>query len=232
MSDKLPDEQTRAQLETLGYSGSQLLHSRPVLVCDVDEVVLHLVGPFEKVLKERGFGLKTHTFKLTGNVYEMETGREATEGEVWAGLHQLFEEQDKRQGLVDGVLEGLARIANNIDIIFLTNMPHPYRETRRDYLVDKGFDYPLVTNSGSKVPAIKIIQENCSHPVGFIDDGPVNLNQVREGVVDVHLFHFMADQKFRELAGEIKGVLCSTGDWEEASGAIIRKLMENPDGEH
>ena len=109
---------------------------------------------------------KTHIFKLVGNVYEKETGRDATEEEVWAGLHQLFEEQDKRQGLVDGVVEGLAKVAEEVDIIFLTNMPHPYREKRRDYLVENGLTYPLVTNTGSKVPAIKIIQDCSSHSVG------------------------------------------------------------------
>ena len=69
---------------------------------------------------------------------------------------------------------------NQSDIIFLTNMPHPFRETRRSHLSGQGLDFPLITNTRSKVPAIQVLKEHCNHAVGFIDDTPKNLDQVRE----------------------------------------------------
>ncbi len=193
----------------------------------MDEVVLHLVDPFVQVLEERGFTLKSHSFKLTGNVFDTKTGREATQEEVWAGLDQLFEEQDKRQHIVSGVVDGLNGLSQHIDIIFLTNMPHPYGDTRRRYLQSEGLDFPLVTNTRSKVPSMKMIQQHCGSTMGFIDDTPKNLDQVRENMDDVHLFHFMANEAFRALADPVDGARFSTGDWAEASEKIHTALMEN-----
>ncbi len=231
MQKRTADDQTLGQLEELGYLGaSPKEHDRPLLICDVDEVILHLVNPFVAVIKERGFELKSHSFKLTGNVFHKDTGAEATQEEVWAGLTQLFQEQDQRQGIVDGAAEGLKGLHEHIDIVFLTNMPHEFGDIRRSYLSNNNISYPLITNTGSKVPAIEIIQSRCSKPVGFIDDTPKNLKQVREGARDVQLFHFMANEEFRELAGEIDGAHFSTGHWPTAQNGILSVLVENGSG--
>ncbi len=226
MNDWKADSETLDQLSALGYleDGSGERGDKPLLICDVDEVVLHLVDPFVRVMSERGYELRSHSFQLTGNVYHAETGREATREEVHGGLAQLFNEQEQRQELVEGAVEGLNRLAEEIDVLFLTNMPHAFRDTRIGHLVGNGLDHPLVTNTGSKVPAIRIIETHRDHEVGFIDDTPKNLNHVREGAPDVHLFHFMANGKFRELAGEIDGTHISSGDWKE-TGAKIREVL-------
>ena len=232
MSDNTADDTTLSQLLALGYNGitgdiASHRHDKPLLICDVDEVVLHLVDPFAQVLLERGYTLKTHSFKLTGNVFHAATGREATQDEVWAGLEQLFREQAKRQHIVEGAVEGLRSVAEDVDIVFLTNMPHEFGDTRRNYLADHGLDFPLITNSRSKVPAIRSILSHTALPVGFIDDTPKNLEQVREGTPDVHLFHFMANDQFREMVGTIEGAHFSTGDWAAASPGIRAVLIEN-----
>ncbi|MCJ8309275.1 MAG: hypothetical protein HRU27_12685 [Rhizobiaceae bacterium] len=216
-----PDSETVEQLHGLGYVGAidedaAHSHDKPLLICDVDEVVLHLVDPFVQVLEERGYVLKDHSFRLTGNVFDARSGREATQEEVWAGLTQLFEEQAKRQAIVDGVVDNLVALADRIDVVFLTNMPHEFRDIRRQHLASHGLDFPLITNTRSKVPAIQTLFDHCAHPVGFIDDTPKNLEQVRDSVEGVHLFHFMANERFRELAGDIEGVDFSTGDWAHA----------------
>lgn len=229
MTQKLPDAQTLQQLEVNGYlqNGNGAKSDRPLLVCDVDEVVLHLVDPFVAVLEERGFTLKSHSFKLTGNVFDAKTGREATQEEVWAGLTQLFEEQQGRQGLVDGVVDGLQGLSPDVDILFLTNMPHAFGDVRRQHLTSSNLDFPLVTNVGSKVPAIHIIRQHRSAPVGFIDDTPKNLEQVAASLTDIHLFHFMANDTFRRMVDPIEGAHFSTGSWTEAQAGIHKVLVEN-----
>ena len=229
MKDHQPDEDTLRQLSSLGYdsNGKRPLHVKPLLICDVDEVVLHLVDPFVEVLRERGYVLKQHSFRLTGNVFDAKTGREADQEEVWDGLTQLFEEQHHRQNPVDGVVEHLNALARSVDIVFLTNMHHQFRETRCTHLAHQGLSFPLITNSRSKAPAIQVLKTHCPHPVGFIDDTPKNLLQVREAMDDVHLFHFMANERFREMAGDIDGVRLSSGDWAHTSEKIRAILVEN-----
>ncbi|MDA8870543.1 hypothetical protein N9H93_04065 [Rhizobiaceae bacterium] len=225
MSHPKPDLFTTDQLASLGYDGGHV-SDRPLLACDVDEVVIHLVEPFERVMNERGYELKAHAFKLTGNVFERETGREATMEEVWEGLEQLFGEQAERQGIVDGVADGLAQIAEVADIVFLTNMPHPHRETRAAHLQANGMHYPLVTNSGSKAPALRLLAAGHKGPTGFVDDSPKNHEQVREALPDIRLFHFMANETFRNMLGTIDGALIHAYDWREAAPAIVKALVE------
>ncbi|MEL6750675.1 MAG: hypothetical protein AAFO70_01175 [Pseudomonadota bacterium] len=221
-----PDAFTSARLDELGYTEGARVSVRPLLACDVDEVVMHLVDPFEQVMKEQGFELKAHAFQLTGNVFHRETGREATMEEVWAGLEILFKEQSDRQGIVDGVAEGLAAVAEVADIVMLTNMPHPYRETRAEHLAANGIPYPVITNSGSKVPALRRLAAAHGGRTGFIDDSPTNLSQVREALPDVTLFHFMANEVFREMSGPVEGAALHSGDWGETAPAIQRHLLE------
>ena len=222
-----PDKETIEQLTALGYlsDGSGQRHDRPLLICDVDEVVVHLVDPFVQVLQEQGFYLKSHSFKLTGNVFCKTTDREATQEEVWGGLDQLFREQEVRQSIVDGVTDALNDLSADIDVLFLTNMPHAYRSVRQVHLANHGLEFPTITNTGSKVGAIKTIQHHRDAPVGFIDDTPKNLDQVRDELSNVHLFHFMANHDFRAMAGVIEGAKVSTGDWQEATQAIRETLV-------
>ena len=228
MKKRTADDQTLNQLEELGYLGSgSHNHERPLLICDVDEVILHLVDPFVEVLQERGFELKSHSFKLTGNVFHRDSGAEATQQEVWAGLTQLFEEQSERQGIVESAADELKNLNEQIDIVFLTNMPHEFGDIRRNYLAQNDMTYPLITNTGSKVPAIEIMQSRSQNPIGFIDDTPKNLEQVRDGASDIHLFHFMANEEFRQLAGDIDGAHFSTGHWPTAKTGILSVLVEN-----
>ena len=198
--------------------------ARPLLVCDVDEVVLHLVAPFEQVLGERGYELRTRSFKLTGNIFHVESRREATQADVWAALTQLFEEQERRQELVEGAVEALSDLARDLDIVFLTNMPHDFREIRRRHLAALGLDHPLLTNTGTKATGIAELKRG-RPAVGFVDDTPVNLAQVAEAHDDVDLFHLMADATFRAMVGPIDGVHVSTGDWAEAAVHMRRVLL-------
>ena len=216
------DDDTREQIERL-HAGGFGRERRPLLVCDVDEVVLHLVSPFEAVLDERGYELRSRSFKLTGNIFHRESGREATQGDVWEALAQLFEEQSTRQLLVDGVAEGLAEIARDVEIVFLTNMPHQFAAARRAHLEAKGLPYPLLTNTGTKATGIAALKPG--RPlVGFVDDTPTNLLQVAEAHPDVALFHFMADDAFRGMVDPMDGVTISTGNWREAAPHIRAAL--------
>ena len=218
------DADTRRQVAAL-LDGTFGASRRPLLVCDVDEVVLHLVAPFEAVLLERGYELRTRSFKLTGNIFHAESGAEATQADVWEALQHLFEEQAERQTIVPGVVAALTALAADIDIVFLTNMPHPYRATRARHLEAHGLTHPLVTNTGTKATGIAELKRG-RPAVGFVDDTPINLTQVAEAHDDVHLFHFMADETFRAMVDPIAGVHVSTGDWAHAAEHMRRVLVE------
>ena len=151
-----PDSETVEQLHGLGYVGAidedaAHSHDKPLLSCDVDEVVLHLVDPFVQVLEERGYVLKDHSFRLTGNVFDARSGREATQEEVWAGLTQLFEEQAKRQAIVDGVVDNLPDQVMEpilVDTADVHRRPHAYRLEPLEYADVLGIVATLLPSPG------------------------------------------------------------------------------------
>jgi hypothetical protein len=58
------DPETLRQIEELSHD------DRPLLVLDVDDVLLEFVRPFPRFLEERGFHLALDSFRLFGNVTE------------------------------------------------------------------------------------------------------------------------------------------------------------------
>ncbi len=212
------DPETKMQLERLAPI------TRPLLVCDVDEVILHLVAPFEQLLSERGMELRKKLVKLNGNVFYKSDGREADQNDIWEVLNQLFKEQAMRQAVVADATNVLAELANDIDIVLLTNLPHEYGNLRRDYLNSAGIPYPLVTNSGVKGPAMRWLDQQNYLKTAFMDDTFHHLESVSEHTPETFLIHFMADDEFRNKTKPLDPPVLSTGDWREAGDAVRTAL--------
>ena len=59
---------TKTQLSTL-----QIDPNKPLVICDVDEVVVHFTKRFEGFLSERNLWLETNSLALAGNIRNFET---------------------------------------------------------------------------------------------------------------------------------------------------------------
>src|SRR5882757_7510784 len=188
MSD---DPETARQIEELADD------DRPLLVLDVDDVVLEFIRPFPHFLKARGFGLTLASFRLTGNIAETASGRLIEQPEVTALLGEFFDAQADWQSITDGAAEALAALGDRAEIILLTAMPHKHRAVRRAHLDTLGLGYPLLTTEMAKGPAVARLRGESGRAVVFVDDQPHNLASVRESVADADLFHLMADNSLR-----------------------------------
>lgn len=209
------DPETERQIAELSHD------TRPLLVLDVDDVVLHFVRPFPRFLEARGYDLKLGTFKLLGNISERATGRLADRDEIEALVDEFFHAQADWQTITDGAAEVLADFAPRTEIVMLTAMPHRYRAARRAHMDALGLPFPLLTTEMAKGPAIQKLRGETKRPVAFVDDQPTNLESAREWVPDVHLFHLMAETKLRELMPEPPEGTHVVDDWPQA-----RPLLE------
>ncbi len=218
------DPQTRDQLMALTPI------DRPLLVCDVDEVILHLVAPLERLLEEQGYELRKQAVRLSGNVFDVKTGEQASQQIVWSALATLFEEQHERQHVVDDAADTLHKLHQDFDIILLTNLPHRFGDIRRDYLKNIDIPFPVITNTGAKGPAMEWINKSQNEELAFVDDTPDHLNSVQVHAPNTHLVHFMANDEFRTMIGRLDHVLLSTGDWPEAGLAIRSALNGKANG--
>ncbi len=212
------DPETERQIAELSHD------PRPLLVLDVDDVVLHFVRPFPLFLEASGFTLKLGSFRLNGNITEAATGRIVEREEVAALIGGFFEAQTDWQTVTDGAAEALATLGDAAEIVMLTAMPHRYRHIRRAHLDALGLPYPLLTTEMAKGPAIARLRGDKARPVAFVDDLPPNLASAREHVPDAHLFHLMAENALRALLPPPQAGVTVVEDWPSARPLIAKTL--------
>ncbi len=215
MSD---DPETARQIAELS------LDERPLLVLDVDDVVLDFIGPFPRFLARHGYELRLRTFRLLGNIHHVETGLAAEKEQIAELIDAFFVAQAEWQTLLEGAADAIGGFADRIEIVMLTAMPHRHRETRRTYLDRLGLPYPLVTTEMAKGPAIRRLRGTGGRPVAFVDDQPRNLQSAIETVPDTHAFHLMADNSLRELLPAPPEGVTIVENWQEAGPRIATAL--------
>ncbi len=212
------DPETLRQIEELSCD------DRPLLVLDVDDVLLEFIRPFPRFLEQRGLRLTMASFRLTGNIADTATGRLVEQPEVTALLDDFFAGQADWQSITDGAPEALASFEERAEIVLLTAMPHRHRETRRSHLNALGLPYPLLTTEMAKGPALARLRGPGNRPVAFVDDQPPNLISARESVSDANLFHLMADNSLREFLPPLPDDITAVHDWRDATPKIAAAL--------
>ncbi|MER8467003.1 hypothetical protein [Mesorhizobium sp. M1396] len=215
MSD---DPETARQIEEL------VADDRPLLVLDVDDVLLEFIRPFPNFLRARGYGLTLASFQLTGNIAETASGRLIEQPEVTALLGDFFDAQADWQSITEGAAEALAELGDRAQIILLTAMPHRHRAVRRAHLDALGVTYPLLTTEMAKGPAVAKLRGKTGRPVVFVDDQPRNLASVQNAVADAELFHLMADNSLRAFLPPVPDDVIVVQDWREAAPKITSAL--------
>ncbi|MER9297226.1 DUF2608 domain-containing protein [Mesorhizobium sp. M0621] len=215
MSD---DPETARQIEEL------IADDRPLLVLDVDDVLLEFIRPFPNFLRARGYDLTLASFQLTGNIAETASGRLIEQPEVTALLGDFFDAQADWQNITEGAAEALAGLGDRAEIILLTAMPHRHRAVRRAHLDALGVSYPLLTTEMAKGPAVAKLRGKAGRPVVFVDDQPRNLASVQDAVADAELFHLMADNSLRAFLPPVPDNVVVVQDWHEAAPKIASAL--------
>lgn len=215
MSD---DPETARQIAELARD------TRPLLVLDVDEVVLEFVHPFSAFLNDSGYDLRTDSFRLNGNVVSLSDGAPAPAEMVSALLDGFFEAQETWQTPAHLAAETIGSLAGEAEIVMLTAMPHRYRDARRQLLDREGFPYPLLTTEAAKGPAISQLRGETARPVAFVDDIPHNLASVRKSLPDAGLIHLMAHQGMRSLLPPLGDGIAIAESWPDA-GRLAREIL-------
>ncbi|TYC63293.1 hypothetical protein FMN50_02855 [Rhodobacterales bacterium] len=198
----------------------------PLIICDVDEVVLHLILHLESYLADRDLVFLSNEFRLTGNIAERESRIALPGDEVRRLLDVFFADISHRQKLVPGADTALAKLSRNWDIVLLTNLPGgANKPVREKLLADFGIAYPLVANSGPKGGAVAALAAGRQAPVVFIDDSPTNHASVAATLPASVQIQFVADPRFRVAIRPEPHVDLLTGDWQETE-AFIEAILD------
>ncbi|CAN7434576.1 hypothetical protein LJR235_002761 [Pararhizobium sp. LjRoot235] len=196
------------------------LTDRPLIVCDVDEVVLEFLTPFRNFLRASGRDLLPRSFRLHGNIVLLESGETVADDLVSALQEEFFTRQEEWQTPAALAVETLAELAEEADIVFLTAMPPRHAVVRRALLDRFSLGYPLVASKEAKGPIVKRLHAGRKLPFVFIDDISHNLHSVREHAPDCLLVNLMVNADFRRLAPDPGEGIAKADDWTDVARIV------------
>ena len=146
--------------------------SKPLIISDCDEVLLHMIVPFGEWLEET----QPVSFKLIGNdfskaIRDKATGEPVPPEEIWRLLGGFFDGEMHRQTPIAGAVSAINTLKDHADVVILTNLTDRHNEPRRQQLLAHGIDARVFTNQGPKGPALQAIMEEYQPSKAvFIDD--------------------------------------------------------------
>jgi len=208
-----------AQIQSLPAS------DRPLIICDVDEVILHMILHLEEYLNNKGMHFLNHSYRLTGNIAHTEDATRVPPDQVKRHLIAFFDEVSHQQAMVPDANTALAELTDQWDIVLLTNLPGSHNKPVRETLLrGMGIPYPVLTNSGPKGGAVAALAGGRAHPVVFIDDSPTNHRSVQASLPASVQIQFIADQRFLNSVEPEPHIDLLSGDWRETS-RFIRSIL-------
>lgn len=213
------DEKVLPQLEAL-----EIDRHRPLLVVDVDEVLVGLAGHLGEFVAARGYALRLTGYQLDGALKRSD-GSTASDEEFRTLFTEFFETETLHQRVYPNAASVLRDVSQNVQVIVLTNVP-PYAETDRiENLRKHGIEYPLVVNHGGKGRALAWLTERTSHPIMFIDDSPTQIASVAKHAPSVKRVHYVGDDHLRSLLDPIPDTDYKPTTWLEIE-AIFNEVFE------
>ncbi len=210
---------TRAQLEQLS-----VVPDRPLLICDVDEVIVHFVRDFEDYLATHDLRFNVKGFHLTGDSVTTATGGELGIDAILDHIDRFFAERTHMMEAIAGSVEAIRSLEDTAQVVFLTNLPAEAGNARRKNLTGLGLHAPVVTNTGPKGPAIRFLAEKVKAPIAFVDDSPGFIQSSYEYAPHVTTVHFLQDQRFHPHAPDFDFLGLRSDNWSETH-AYLRQTL-------
>ena len=193
--DLSDDPETARQIAELSRD------TRPLLVLDVDDVLLEFVRPFTRFLDAQGLALGLTSFRLHGNITDKASGAAIGGCARQRADRPFFNVQARWQTAVEGAAEALQRILPaSAEIVLLTAMPHRHRASAPQPSGRARLALSAADDRDRQGPG---------HPPAARRDGPrrwpssttcrATCCRCRRRSSDAHLFHLMADALLRDL---------------------------------
>jgi len=204
--------------------------SRPLIITDCDEVLLHMVVPFREWLdehhdvhfdmRERGFA-EALRHKDSGIPLEREL--------VWQLLVGFFDTEMHRQKPISGAVSAMERLSRIADIVVLTNSGERHHQQRVKQLAAHGLHFPVHWNHGPKgEPLAAIVAERRPSAALFIDDLAEHHQSVARHAPGVWRLHMVGEP---EIAAEIDpapDAHARIDNWATAEAWIMARLASGP----
>ena len=199
--------------------------TRPLLITDCDEVLLHMISHFRDWLAEAhevDFSLEAVGFR---DAMREADGSPVREDRVWALLDLFFESEMHRQNIVPGAAAALQAIGAVADIVILTNIGDAYQANRVAQLEAFDIRHRVLCNRGGKGrPVLELIEEMRPAATLFIDDLAVHHESVARHAPEVWRLHMIAEPVLAAVTPPAPHAHARIDDWGAALPWIIERL--------
>ena len=140
-------------------NGLSIEPDKPILIVDADEVLVLFASHFSIYLKNRGWGLNLKGYRLDDAITNLKDGHVADKITYQKLISGFIRDETIRQPEAFGASKTLKAFKNRANIIILTNVPNTSYTDRVKNLTNLGMNYPVISNTGPKGPALAKIKE-------------------------------------------------------------------------
>lgn len=200
--------------------------SRPLLITDCDEVLLHMVSHFGAWVDEaHGMEFALESGDFVNSLKHRDTGAVVGREEVWPLLDGFFATEMHRQTLVPHAREALVAIGEHAEIVVLTNLGDHCHAGRVAQLEAVGIRHRVVCNQGGKGrPVARLIEEYRPTVTVFVDDLPIHHASVAKHAPSVWRLHMVAEPRLAPGIPAAPEAHARIDDWADAEPWVIAKL--------
>ena len=204
--------------------------TRPLLITDCDEVLLHMIGHFAEWIEEaHGYRFELQEPGFANAVRYIDSGEPVPADQVWPLLDRFFDSEMHRQNIVPGALEALAAIGEEADIVVLTNLGDEYHASRVEQLDAVGIRHRVLCNRGGKGrPVAELIEAMKPKVTVFVDDLPVHHESVAKHAPEVWRIHMIAEPRVAAHMPPSPHAHARIDHWSEALPWIRARFAEGP----
>ena len=198
---------------------------RPLIVCDCDEVILHMVVPFRAWLDEAHAIHFDFANGFADALRHKNTGDALDPTEVWPLLGEFFRDHMDRQGPIDGAVAALTRLQADADLVILTNIGEELGPARARQLRAVGLDAPVIGNRGGKGrPLAALLADRGDAPAVFVDDLGEQHASVAEHAPDVWRLQLVGEPEMAPHARTAPSAHARIDRWAEAEVWVRERL--------
>jgi hypothetical protein len=203
--------------------------TRPLVITDCDEVLMHMVVPFaEWVDAEHGVLFRIEDASFAGALKRKECGTPLDAAEVWPLLDAFFRGEMARQYPIPGALAAMAAIAEQADIVVLTNVGPEHQQARIEQLALHDFHAPVIGSRGGKgEPVRRLIEQYQPSVALFIDDLAGHHHSVAQEAPEVWRLHLVGEPAIADKIAPARHAHARIDDWAAAQDWILARLAEN-----
>ena len=211
--------------------------SRPLVITDCDEVLLHMVRHFADWLgREHDIDFALEGDPFVQSMTRRASGETVGEKEVWALLGGFFDTQMDSQTEIAGAVAAITELQRDADVVVLTNLTDDRNAARKRQLERVGITAPIYTNQGPKGGALDaIVADLQPGRAVFIDDIAGHHASAAKHSPAVFRLHFCGEPAVAPhipCAHKKGDAHARIDNWGEALPWIRKTLFEEESHEH